>query len=64
MRDVPTPPDPAILIEAMRDIGYSLETAVADIVDNSISAEATTIEMFVPPGDSPMLAILDDGVTP
>jgi hypothetical protein len=61
VRDVLTAPDPAILIEAMRDIGYSLETAVADIVDNSISAEATTIEMFAPPGDSPVLAILDDG---
>jgi len=61
MREIETPPNPAILIEAMRDIGYSLETAVADIIDNSISAEATTIEMIAPPGDSPSLAVLDNG---
>ena len=29
-----------MLIESMRDIGYSLETASADIVDNSITAGA------------------------
>lgn len=46
----------------MRDLGYSLETAVADLIDNSISAEATRIdivcEVAVP---SPYLAIIDDG---
>jgi hypothetical protein len=35
------PPDPAALIESMRAFGYSLPTAIADLVDNSISAAAT-----------------------
>ena len=33
-------PGAAAMIETFRAIGYSLETAVADIIDNSISAEA------------------------
>ena len=28
----------AMLIESMRDIGYSLKTALADVIDNSIIA--------------------------
>ena len=33
-------PRAAAMIETFRAIGYTLETAVADIVDNSISASA------------------------
>lgn len=33
------------MIETFRAIGYSLETAVADIVDNSVSADAKTIRL-------------------
>ena len=36
-------PSAALLIESIRDIGYSLETAIADLVDNSISAGAKTV---------------------
>ena len=51
-----------MLIESMRDIGYSLETALADIVDNSISAGATIINIFVntSEGDA-SVAIVDNG---
>lgn len=47
----------------MRDIGYSLETAVADILDNSITAGARCIDIqFGWTGeDRPWLAIIDDG---
>lgn len=46
----------------MRDLGYSLETAVADIVDNSISAGADNIEIFVDAtGTEPNVSILDNG---
>ena len=47
----------------MRDIGYSFESALADIVDNSISAGAACIEIAndVHPESGPYLAILDDG---
>jgi len=46
----------------MRDIGYSLETALADIVDNSITAGASVIRLFVSTDKTlPQIAILDDG---
>jgi hypothetical protein len=44
----------------MRDIGYSLETALADIVDNSITAGASTIKLFVDT-DAIRIGVLDDG---
>jgi hypothetical protein len=56
-----TVPRASMLIESMRDIGYSLETALADVVDNSISAGATKIELFVDNEDSPRIGVLDDG---
>jgi hypothetical protein len=36
----------SILIESMRDIGYSLETAFADIIDDSITAGASNIDLL------------------
>lgn len=36
-------PGAAAMIETFRAIGYSLETAVADIIDNSISAKAKNV---------------------
>lgn len=39
------PPDPARLVEGLRDTGYQVNTAVADIIDNSIAAEASHIEV-------------------
>lgn len=47
---------------SMRAMGYSFESAIADIIDNSISAEAKNIEIRFP--ISPMetyVAICDDG---
>lgn len=34
-----------ILVNSMRSMGYSFESAMADIVDNSISAKASIIEL-------------------
>lgn len=52
----------ASLIESIRSIGYSFETAIADIIDNSISANAQKIDIFL---DSysvePFVQILDNG---
>ncbi|MDE0154018.1 MAG: ATP-binding protein [Gammaproteobacteria bacterium] len=46
----------------MRDLGYSLETAVADLLDNSISAEATEIHIYCDlTRQSPVLAVIDNG---
>lgn len=56
-------PSAARLLESMRDIGYSFESALADIVDNSISAGATRIDIVNDLDDEarPYLGILDDG---
>lgn len=55
------PPYAPTLIESTRAIGYTLETAIADIIDNSISASASCTDIFFfPVGDS-YIAILDDG---
>jgi len=36
-------PDPISLLESNRNLGYSIEEAISDLIDNSISAEATEI---------------------
>ena len=54
-------PSAPILIESTRSIGYSFESAIADIVDNSISAGATSITIEFEAQDSPFVAIIDDG---
>src|SRR3990167_4487515 len=55
-------PSAACLSASMRDLGYSLETAVADLIDNSISADATAIDIVCDiSGTKPYLAILDNG---
>ena len=38
-------PDASNLIESQRSVGYTFETAIADIVDNSVSANATRIDI-------------------
>lgn len=56
------PPSAASLSASMRDLGYSLETAVADLIDNSISADARNISIFCDTSrSSPVLVIADDG---
>ena len=49
------------LIESMRSLGYSFPSAIADLIDNSISAQATKIEVYSDPGNDPFLIILDNG---
>lgn len=39
-------PNAAVLVNSMRSIGYEFETAIADIIDNSITAQATNIDVF------------------
>lgn len=56
------PPSASSLSASMRDLGYSLETAIADLVDNSISAEATSVEIFCDLAQqNPTLGIIDNG---
>ncbi len=61
-REYHLPPSAASLSESLRDLGYSLETAIADLIDNSISANATAIRIFCDlTAEEPLLAIIDDG---
>ena len=55
------PPAASDLLESMRALGYSFESAVADLVDNSLSAESRAIDIRFSPFDEPFVAILDDG---
>lgn len=56
------PPSAASLSASLRDLGYSLETAIADLVDNSISADATDIQIFCDlTRNPPALVIADNG---
>jgi hypothetical protein len=55
-------PGAAAMIETFRAIGYSLETAIADIIDNSISAKAKNIYINrVWRGGNSIITIKDDG---
>ncbi|MCL4552585.1 MAG: ATP-binding protein, partial [Candidatus Marsarchaeota archaeon] len=61
LRTKDLPPHAPTLMEATRAIGYSLEAAVADIIDNSVAARATRVALqFFPIGASYM-AIMDNG---
>jgi hypothetical protein len=56
-------PDPERITESLRDTGYSLNTAVADIVDNSLAARATrvSIELDLNPRGELRFSVADNG---
>ncbi|WP_312813774.1 ATP-binding protein [Sedimentibacter sp.] len=62
MRNIDLPPYAPMLIESTRAIGYSLEAAIADIIDNSITAKAKNISLRFLPYSDPYIAIIDDGI--
>ena len=55
-------PNIANFVASIRDVGYTFEIAVADVIDNSLSAGAIYIEIYsVPIDDGLMLTLYDDG---
>lgn len=59
---VDTSPDPKSHIKTLMRIGYTMPSAVSDILDNSITANASKIGIFSLPGlHEPNISILDDG---
>ncbi|MEA2095703.1 MAG: ATP-binding protein, partial [Candidatus Cloacimonadota bacterium] len=55
-------PSPSALVQSLRDIGYSMESAIADVIDNSITAEAKNIHVnFAWNDGNPWIAVSDDG---
>lgn len=61
MKVLQQPPQAHSLISATRHIGYSLEAAVADLVDNSIAADAKTVDVDFEDSLNSYIAIIDDG---
>ena len=58
------PPDPGGTIALLASVGYSLPSALADLVDNSIVAGATKIDILMGnpnEGHGRWLALVDDG---
>ena len=63
MEDIILEPDPSRIMEGLRDTGYDFNMAMADLVDNSIAANATIIKVdinYQPDGDI-KLYIADNG---
>lgn len=61
LQDIECPPFAPVLMESTRAIGYSIEAAIADVIDNSIAAKATNINIFFNCLPKPYIAICDDG---
>ena len=56
-------PNPEFLIKSISEQGYSLEAAIADLIDNSISANAKHIELLTDIVEEPFRFYLaDDGI--
>ncbi len=53
-------PNPEFLIKSIAEQGYSLETALADLMDNSITANATRIEVLTKIDEEPFTLFLSD----
>ena len=63
VEEVEIQPDPERVIEGLRDTGYSFNTAMADILDNSIAANATKVFIHIEsdPNRTLTVTIADDG---
>jgi hypothetical protein len=53
-------PNPEFLIKSIAEQGYSLETALADLIDNSITANANRIEILTDTESTPFELFLAD----
>jgi hypothetical protein len=55
-------PEPAGMVASLSSLGYSLPAAIADLVDNSISAKAANIDIeFTWAGQDSWIAVVDNG---
>lgn len=57
-----TPPKPGVMINTFRAFGYNPQTAIADIIDNSITAKAENVWIeYKWAGEKSWVSITDDG---
>ncbi|WP_077212398.1 ATP-binding protein [Bacillus dakarensis] len=62
MNVVLTQPSAAPVIQALRSIGYTASTAIADLVDNSLDAESSIVNVYFEYGESDgLIKIVDNG---
>ena len=55
-------PVPGDLVESLRDFGYTLPSALADLVDNSLTAKAKEIDVHLEAdGADSYVAVVDNG---
>lgn len=56
------PPSPSDLIESIRGFGYTLHSALADLIDNSLAASSQRVRIEIETtSQSPYIAVIDDG---
>lgn len=55
------PPFASMLMQSLRSVGYTTSAALADLVDNSIAADARTVAIRFATMPEPFVAIIDDG---
>lgn len=61
MQEIILPPYAPAMLNSLRAIGYSFDAALADIVDNSVAAQATAVQIQFRTSPKPYLAVVDDG---
>jgi len=54
-------PHVSSFVKSLRDIGYTFEVAVADLLDNCLTATAQNIEIYSASSPDAILCVLDDG---
>lgn len=58
-----SPPSAAAMLESLRAYGYSLNSAIADLIDNSITAKAKNVWIMLRwEGESSWIVVRDDGI--
>jgi hypothetical protein len=55
------PPVASMLMQSLRSVGYTTAAALADLIDNSIAAQAHTVRICVAMAPAAFVAIVDDG---
>lgn len=58
---IQSPPNAEATMQSLRDIGYELDTALADIIDNSITAGASKVEIIFKTDSAVKVAIVGNG---
>jgi hypothetical protein len=56
------PPIAPVLMQSLRAVGYTLSSALADLIDNSIAASCSNVEIDFDASDQPRIVTMDNGL--